>query len=225
MPIGRVSCLLSPSSYLKNGVRLMNIFTLQVGPIGTNCYLLCDEDARACAVIDPGDDAGWIADAAAEAGCAPAALLLTHGHYDHTGAVAELQAKWPGVPVYLNHRDVYDDARMRQLFPPLSGDVRDYGEGDTVSVGGLTVSVLSTPGHSEGSVTLRCGDALFCGDTLFAGSCGRTDFPGGSMEKIMASLRRLGRLEGDLRVLPGHMEPSTLDRERRTNPYLIHALR
>ena len=203
----------------------MNIKTLMVGPIGTNCYLLCDEAAKACAVIDPGGDAGRVAAAAAETGCTPCAILLTHGHYDHTGAVGELQAEWPGIPVYLNHRDVYADAYTRQLFPPLSGDVRDYGEGDTVAVGGLTVSVLATPGHSEGSVTLRCGDALFCGDTLFAGSCGRTDFPGGSMEKMMASLRRLGQLEGDLQVLPGHMEPSTLDRERRTNPYLLHAMR
>ena len=157
--------------------------------------------------------------------CAPCAILLTHGHYDHTGGVADLQSKWPEVPVSLTRRDVYEDAYTQQLFPPLSGDVRDYDEGDTVAVGGLTVSVLATPGHSEGSVTLRCGDVLFCGDTLFAGSCGRTDFPGGSMEKMMASLRRLGQLEGDLQVLPGHMEPSTLDRERRTNPYLIQAMR
>ena len=185
----------------------MNIKTLMVGPIGTNCYLLCDEAAKACAVIDPGGDAGRVAAAAAETGCTPCAILLTHGHYDHTGAVGELQAEWPGIPVYLNHRDVYADAYTRQLFPPLSGDVRDYGEGDTVA-----------------SVTLRCGDALFCGDTLFAGSCGRTDFPGGSMEKMMASLRRLGLLEGNLQVLPGHMEASTLDRERRTNPYLLHAM-
>mgnify|MGYP002647898401 FL=1 len=203
----------------------MNIKTLMVGPIGTNCYLLCDEDAKACAVIDPGGDGARIAAAVAETGCALCAILLTHGHYDHTGAVGELQAKWPEAPVYLNHRDVYDDAYTQQLFPALSGDVRDYDEGDTVAVGGLTVSVLATPGHSEGSVTLRCGDALFCGDTLFAGSCGRTDFPGGSMEKMMASLRRLGQLEGDLQVLPGHMEASTLDRERRGNPYLLHAMR
>ena len=194
----------------------MNIKTLMVGPIGTNCYLLCDRDAGACAVIDPGGDAGRVAATVAETGCAPCAILLTHGHYDHTGAVGELRAKWPEIPVYLNHRDVYEDAYTQQLFPPLGGDVRDYGEGDTLTVGGLTVSVLATPGHSEGSVTL---------DTLFAGSCGRTDFPGGSMEKMMASLRRLGQLEGDLRVLPGHMEPSTLDRERRTNPYLIQAMR
>ena len=202
----------------------MNIKTLMVGPIGTNCYLLCDEDAKTCAVVDPGGDAGRVAAAVAETGCAPCAILLTHGHYDHTGAVGELQAKWPEVPVYLNRRDVYEDAYTQQLFPPLGGDVRDYDEGDTVAVGGLTVSVLATPGHSEGSVTLRCGDALFCGDTLFAGSCGRTDFPGGSMEKMMTSLRRLGQLEGNLQVLPGHMEASILDRERRTNPYLLHAM-
>ena len=185
----------------------MKIKCLQVGPIGTNCYLLCDEDAKTCAVIDPGGDGARIAAAVAD-----------------TGAVGELQAKWPETPVYLNRRDVYADACTQQLFPLLSGDVRDYDEGDTVAVGGLTVTVLATPGHSEGSVTLRCQDALFCGDTLFAGSCGRTDFPGGSMEKMMASLRRLGQLEGDLRVLPGHMEASTLDRERRWNPYLLQAM-
>ena len=91
-------------------------------------------------------------------------------------------------------------------------------------MGGLTVSVLTTPGHSEGSVTLRCGDVLFCGDTLFAGSCGRTDFPGGSVKKMMESLKRLGGLEGDLKVCPGHMEDSTLDRERSWNPYLRQAM-
>ena len=114
---------------------------------------------------------------------------------------------------------------LQQLFPLLSGDVRDYDEGDTVAVGGLTVTVLATPGHSEGSVTLRCQDALFCGDTLFAGSCGRTDFVGGSMTTLMDSLARLGRLTGNYRVLPGHMEPSDLDTERRMNPYLIQAMR
>ena len=140
----------------------MKIKCLQVGPIGTNCYLLCDEDAKTCAVIDPGGDGARIAAAVAETGCVPCAILLTHGHYDHTGAVGELQAKWPETPVYLNRRDVYADACTQQLFPLLSGDVRDYDEGDTVAVGGLTVTVLATPGHSEGSVTLRCQYAL-CG--------------------------------------------------------------
>ena len=202
----------------------MDIKTLQVGPIGTNCYLLCDETEKLCAVIDPGGDADRVAAAVEGSGCAPCAILLTHGHYDHTGAVAELAEKWPDVPVYLNHRDQCgEDAYLRQLFPPVPC-AKDYGEGDTIQVGSLTLKVLATPGHSEGSVTLRCGDVLFCGDTLFAGSCGRTDFPGGSVKKIMASLKRLGSLEGDLTVYPGHMEPSTLERERAWNPYLRQAM-
>ena len=202
----------------------MDIKTLQVGPIGTNCYLLCDETEKLCAVIDPGGDADRVAAAVEGSGCAPCAILLTHGHYDHTGAVAELAEKWPDVPVYLSHRDQCgDDAYLRQLFPPVPC-AKDYGEGDTIQVGSLTLNVLATPGHSEGSVTLRCGDVLFCGDTLFAGSCGRTDFPGGSMQKIMDSLKRLGELEGDLAVYPGHMEDSTLDRERSWNPYLRQAM-
>ena len=202
----------------------MDIKTLQVGPIGTNCYLLCDETEKLCAVIDPGGDADRVAAAVQDSGCAPCAILLTHGHYDHTGGVAELRAKWPDVPVYLNHRDQYEgDAYLQQLFPPVPG-AKDYDEGDTIQVGGLTVDVMATPGHSEGSVTLRCGDVLLCGDTLFAGSCGRTDFPGGSVKKIMASLKRLGSLEGDLQVYPGHMETSTLDQERSWNPYLHQAM-
>ena len=202
----------------------MDIQILQVGPIGTNCYLLCDETEKLCAVVDPGGDAARVAAAVADTGYAPCAILLTHGHYDHTGGVAELRAKWPDVPVYLNHRDQYEgDAYLQQLFPPVPG-AKDYDEGDTIQVGGLTVDVMATPGHSEGSVTLRCGDVLLCGDTLFAGSCGRTDFPGGSVKKIMASLKRLGSLEGDLQVYPGHMETSTLDQERSWNPYLHQAM-
>lgn len=202
----------------------MKIQTLQVGPIGTNCYILSDPEAAVCAVIDPGGDASRVAAAVKESGCTPCAILLTHGHYDHTGAVAALHEQWPDIPVYLSRLDqAGDNPYLRELFPPVAG-AADYGEGDTIAVGTLTVEVLATPGHSEGSVTLRCGDALFCGDTLFAGSCGRTDFPGGSMKKMLSSLRRLGRLEGDLAVYPGHMEPSTLERERMYNPYLQQAM-
>ena len=202
----------------------MNIKVLQVGPIGTNCYILCDEAEKLCAVIDPGGDASRVAAAVAKTGCAPCAILLTHGHYDHTGGVADLQAQWPEVPTYLSRRDQgAGDSYMLQLFPPVA-NAKDYDEGDTVRVGSLTLEVLATPGHSEGSVTLRCGDVLFCGDTLFAGSCGRTDFPGGSMKKIMVSLKRLGQLEGTLTVYPGHMEGSTLDQERSWNPYLRQAM-
>jgi len=201
----------------------MKIQALQVGALGTNCYLL--EDQGFAAVIDPGGDAQAIIRSLDDAQVT--AILLTHGHDDHVGGVADLLARYPGAKLYI-HKGDFGDLDPR-LFPlarmvPESA-VTFYDEGDTVSVGGLTVEVLHTPGHSEGSVTLRCGDLLFCGDTLFAGSCGRTDFQGGSTEKIMDSLRRLGQLEGNLRVLPGHMGDSTLDQERQRNPYLRHALR
>jgi len=204
----------------------MNIISLQVEPIGTNCYLVCDEAARVCAVVDPGGSAQRVRAAVEKTGCRPACILLTHGHYDHAGGVSELRAVWPDIPVYLNRRDVYPptDAYAQELFPALPGPVTDYDEGSTVSVGRLLFTVLATPGHSEGSVTLRVEDTLLCGDTLFAGSCGRTDLPGGSPEKMMTSLRRLGSLRGDLAVLPGHEGTTDLEQERRWNPYLRQAM-
>lgn len=200
----------------------MKVKMMQVGPIGTNCYLLEDESTRQAAVIDPGGDAPRLL--AALKGLDVRRILLTHGHYDHTGAAAELAAALPQAEVYIHERDYRDvDPGLFPLRTQLSA-VNFYGEGDRLPLGELTLEVLHTPGHSQGSVTLRCGDVLFCGDTLFAGSCGRTDFPGGDTAKILASLRRLGELEGNLQVLPGHMESSTLDRERQVNPYLRQAM-
>ena len=103
-------------------------------------------------------------------------------------------------------------------------DLNYYQEGDTLTLGSLTILVMETPGHSPGSVTLQVGDVLFTGDTLFAGDCGRTDLRGGSYEEILASLKRLGQLEGNFHVCPGHGETSTLDRERKVNPYLREAM-
>ena len=200
----------------------MNIKTLQVGPICTNCYILYDETEKRCAVVDPGGEGGRVADAVKAAGCTPVCVFLTHGHTDHTDGVAEFLSRFPGLPVYIHRAEPVGSS---ELFSPLPAGFVHYGEGDEIAVGGLRVRVLHTPGHSEGSVTLQVEDVLFCGDTLFAGSCGRTDFPGGNVEKIIASLRRLGLLEGNYQVYPGHMEPSNLDRERSRNPYLIHALR
>lgn len=202
---------------------MMKIRSLCVGAIGTNCYILEDEASRRAAVIDPGGDGPEIL--AALGGLEVGYILLTHGHYDHTGAVAEVAEAFPRAAVYIHEGDFHGvDPSLFPLETELPDGVTFYGEGDRLPLGGLTVEVLHTPGHSEGSVTLRCGDALFCGDTLFAGSCGRTDFPGGDMGKMLASLRRLGELKGDLAVLPGHMDSSTLERERQTNPYLRQAM-
>ena len=202
----------------------MKVKVMQVGPIGTNCYILEDEETGKAAIIDPGDEANRILKVIREDGVEVEKILLTHGHYDHTTAVPELHRALPQAEIYIHQADA--NGAGSQLFP-LAGQVeglRYYGDGDTLPLGELTIQVLHTPGHSPGSVTLKVGDVLFCGDTLFAGSMGRTDLRGGSYEQIMASLKRLGELEGDYHVCPGHDVTSTLDRERRVNPFLREAL-
>ena len=137
----------------------MKIQALQVGPIGTNCYLLCDENAHTCAVIDPGAEPELILSAVEKLGCSVDKIFLTHGHYDHTGGVAALLEALPPTAVYIHEADF--DSPMPQLFPLKSqlscipfGGVNFYGEGSRLTVGTLELQVLHTPGHSQGSVTL-----------------------------------------------------------------------
>ena len=202
----------------------MKVKMMQVGAIGTNCYILEDEGTGRAAVIDPGDEAGAIANVLEEDKADVEYILLTHGHYDHTTGVPELKRRFPAAKVYIHRADA--NGAGSQLFP-LAGQVKDlnyYKEGDTLTLGSLTILVMETPGHSPGSVTLQVGDVLFTGDTLFCGSCGRTDLRGGSYDQIMASLKRLGKLEGDFHVCPGHDRTSTLEQERRYNPFLREAM-
>ena len=198
----------------------MKVKMMQVGPIGTNCYILEDEGEKRAAVIDPGDEAGRILSVLREMDSQVDYILLTHGHYDHTTAVPELHEALPDAKIYIHKADA--NGTGSRIFP-LAGQVKDllfYDEGDALPLGALTVEVLHTPGHSKGSVTLKVRDVLFTGDTLFAGDCGRTDLPGGRYEEILVSLGRLGRLEGNFHVCPGHEQTSTMDREREINRYL-----
>lgn len=193
----------------------MKIYTLPLGQLQTNCYLVADEDGIA-AVIDPAAAPERILQTARESSLTIQAILLTHGHFDHVGAVAGLSQALR-CPVWMHENEL--------TLPEYLTDgplyyTDGYGEGDTVTVGKLNFTVLHTPGHTPGSVCLRCEDALFSGDTLFAGSCGRTDFSGGSGSEMCRSLRRLAQLPGDLAVYPGHGEATTLEREKRENPYL-----
>ena len=200
----------------------MNIITLVLGPLETNCYLVSDERSGLCAVIDPATRSAKILETVQAQGWRVGCILLTHAHFDHTGALKSLHAALPDVPIYVHAQDTDNNTNMS------NGNLvytNTYADGDTVSCGELAFRVLHTPGHTPGSVCLQCENALFTGDTLFAGSYGRTDFIGGDDAAMRLSLARLGHLEGDYTVLPGHGESSTLDYERRTNPYLREAMR
>lgn len=201
----------------------MVIKTILLPAVSTNCYVVADEKAAVCAIIDPGDPDPRILNTVAEEGWQVQYILLTHAHYDHTMGVPELRRQLPGVPVYVHP----GDAEMPKPFFRIEemGELTFYEDGSHVSVGDVDFEVLHTPGHTAGSVVLRAGDTLFTGDTLFKGSMGRTDLPGGSHEDMSRSLRRLGALEGDLKVLPGHMDASTLDHERKYNYYLKEAMK
>ena len=193
----------------------MKLTSLTAGSIGTNCYMLYDEATLEAVVIDPGDEAE-LAEARIRAlGLQVRAILLTHGHFDH-GGDAERIRRLSGAPVYLHPAD---RALPSWLTHGLTAD-RELADGDELDLAGMVFTVLHTPGHTPGSVCFLCGDLLFAGDTLFAGSCGRTDLPGGSGADMLRSLRRLAELDGDYRVFPGHGEETTLERERRGNPYV-----
>ena len=201
----------------------MLIKTLPVGQLETNCYVVTDEQSLRCAVIDPGDESNTILDYLEDNRLHCEAILLTHGHYDHVGAV-DAVAEETGATVYMNRRD---DTGGRDLHLPytLGEGGKSIDEGDCIEIGALRFEVLATPGHTPGGLSFRCGEALFTGDTLFRGSCGRTDLPGGDMDEELRSLKKLCSLPGDYEVYPGHMDASTLDRERLLNYSCRQAMR
>lgn len=194
----------------------MEITTLTLGDYMTNCYILRQEGSDKCLIIDPGYEAGRILAFLQEKHLEPEAILLTHGHFDHVGAVGDIAAE--------TDCEVYISAADLGLPPMITNGklfyTHTYPASGTLNLAGLTLRILPTPGHTPGSVCLLTGDTILSGDTLFRGSCGRTDLPGGSWEQIASSLKTLAALPGDYRVLPGHGEETTLDWERKHNPYL-----
>ena len=198
----------------------MLIKCLPVGHLMTNCYIVTDETTLECAVIDPGDESNTILYYLEDNHLTCRAILLTHGHYDHTGAVYAVHEE-TGAPVYMNALDAGTAVAFDSFsFVPPEGTIF-YKEGDEVKVGNLTFRVMETPGHTPGGITYRCEDCLFTGDTLFRMSCGRYDFPGSSSLDLGHSLEKLRDLPGDYEVYPGHEGSTSLEYERRFNPYML----
>ncbi len=196
----------------------MLIKTLPLGHLMANCHIVINENTLECAVIDPGEESNTILDCLEINHLRCKGILLTHGHFDHVGASIPL-AEETGAPVYMNEKDVDCNLCLGIEERLIPDEFIHYDEGDVVDCAGFQFKVYATPGHTDGGVTLACEDVIFTGDTLFRGGCGRTDLDGGSDENLMASLKKLCELPGNPEVYTGHMDNSTLDRERSVNPY------
>ncbi len=194
----------------------MKMMTMALGAYQTNCYIAWGDDSDACIVVDPGYEPERVLAQVKRQGKTIAAILLTHGHFDHVGGVKEIAAE-TDCKVYICPEDL---SMPRQMTAGPLYYTHTYGEGDVVQEAGLTIRVLHTPGHTQGSVCLTVEDVMFSGDTLFQDSCGRTDLPGGNWAQIYASLKRLAALPEDYKVFPGHGPSTTLKEERMYNPYM-----
>jgi hydroxyacylglutathione hydrolase len=197
-----------------------------VGPFQENTYLVRADGAGKALLIDPGDEAPKLQAAMDELGVTPEAILLTHTHIDHIGAVAAI-ASATGAPVYCPRKELTVLADPSRFFPPDWGTVDPWEAehaldgGERLQLAGLDIDVISTPGHSPGHVTFAIEGALFSGDVLFQNSIGRTDLPGADHATLMASIADLlERFDDATTVHPGHMGLTTLGRERATNPFL-----
>lgn len=220
----------------------MFIAALPTGPLAANCYVLAPARGGACVVVDPGQEASAPVDRVlAEQGLTPAAILLTHGHFDHVWSAAELAGRH-GIPAHVHPADRHlltepaagVDAGFAAQLSALLGpgphsepeNLVETGGGGTLEYAGLEISVRHTPGHTPGSVVYTVSDeggapVMFSGDLVFAGSVGRTDFPGGDSAAMARSLAEaVLAASDDTRILPGHGPATTVARERATNPYL-----
>ncbi|HZO59007.1 MAG TPA: MBL fold metallo-hydrolase [Solirubrobacterales bacterium] len=207
----------------------MDVRMFTVGPVAENCFIARRDGADRAVIFDPGDEADRILGAVDELGLTIEAILLTHTHFDHVGAVAPV-ARATGAPVYVPEieRPVLADIMRFVPFPGI-GPYESYEAdhtlrgGEQLTFAGLDIDVLFTPGHSPGHMTfsIPAERAAFSGDVLFRGSVGRTDLPGGDWDTLLASIGSLVEsLPEETTIYPGHMEITTLGAERRTNPFL-----
>ncbi|WP_316572032.1 MBL fold metallo-hydrolase [Neobacillus sp. YIM B06451] len=208
----------------------MNWFPVPLGGLQTNCYILYRED-RTCLIFDPGEEGTKLINILAEKKLEPRAILLTHAHFDHIGAVDTIRDRY-GIPVYIHNREAkwlsdpaLNGSGLFPVGPPIRVRDADYlikNEGE-MTVDGFTFNVFETPGHSPGSVSFYFSEKgiIVSGDALFMGSIGRTDLPGGNEKELMKSIHsKLLALPEETIVLPGHGPATTIGDEMDTNPFL-----
>ena len=210
---------------------MLNYSAIVTGPLAENCYLLWRDSA--CWIIDPGSDPEVILEEIAQRGLTPAAILLTHGHFDHVGALDALLKQFPELPVIMRPEDArWSFTHPANQYPPFyfhqqrPATLVEYEEA-TYSAGGLTATLIPCPGHTPGGQVILVEDAdlpaplCFTGDTIFRGAIGRTDLPGGNFAQMQQTLANLKTsLAPATTLLPGHEASTTLEHELRTNPYL-----
>jgi glyoxylase-like metal-dependent hydrolase (beta-lactamase superfamily II) len=211
----------------------LEVRQLTVGPIAENCFVIRKQGGDKALLVDPGEEPERILAEVEETGAAVEAILITHCHFDHVGAVAPL-ARATGAPVYVPEIEVPILADLMSFTMPGFGPYESYEAdevvkgGEALELAGLTLDVLFTPGHSPGHVTyaVRGEEAIFSGDVLFQGSVGRVDLPGGDGPTLIQSIQALlDSQPAETTVYPGHMGVTTLGAERATNPFLAELAR
>lgn len=205
----------------------MEIKTFQIGMFEVNCYLVADEVSKICAVIDPGGVSDELDDYIKSQQLNVKYIIFTHGHFDHIAGAKHYRDKFPNAVIYIHPEDslCLTDERANFTYPapyefvPVKPNAFMY-DGDVLSLGNLNFTVLHTPGHTKGCVSLYSDGVLFSGDTLFYRSVGRTDFPGGSFETLKESVIKLYGLPDNTTVYPGHGQSTRLGEEKFENPFV-----